>query len=370
MKKSEPIPMPKSRLSPWMQRVLVGLFVFFLLFPMVDFLFDIDPTPPMHENRPLTVFPGWDKMLLMPARTSQFLDDHAGWRNSIMLGRQRVMHELGRRASSPAVLWGKDGWLFYRENGLMNDHRGRIRLSLAELEQAARVLEGRRRVAEAAGASFLFVMVGDKHTIYPEFLPLGMEQSRGRTRADQLMDYLREKTTVPVLDLRPVFREQKGLGQLYMREDTHWTALGIWLSLGEVFRSFPEPWKDVPFPVWENIRLRDEERIGDLSMLLGIGSFVKETVGGMELEKSVLPPLVDRPRVVIYGDSFSKQWIPLAERLLTNVRFIDNPGFGPADWESFQPDVVVFEMVERFVDRLGKTYDVPGESGEPRMDAD
>ncbi|WP_324751888.1 alginate O-acetyltransferase AlgX-related protein [Roseovarius sp. Pro17] len=74
------------------------------------------------------------------------------------------------------------------------------------------------------GAVLATVIAPNKHSVYPEMLPVGATAAP-RTVTDDLLDAA-ATLEVPVLDLRPEMQRLKSTRQAYLMTDTHWTRAG------------------------------------------------------------------------------------------------------------------------------------------------
>ena len=80
----------------------------------------------------------------------------------------------------------------------------------------------------------LVVIVPNKSTIYPEFLPSRIRKLSTATRLDQLVEHVRRSTGVPILDLRNTLIDAKKSGPLYRKTDTHWNQLGALVAYQKI----------------------------------------------------------------------------------------------------------------------------------------
>jgi len=86
----------------------------------------------------------------------------------------------------------------------------------------------------AAGRRYVFILIPNKETVYPERLPDSIRPS-GPTRMDQFFAWMRARSTVDVLDLRPAFHAARAadtgpMDPLYTPHGTHWTSRGVYTA--------------------------------------------------------------------------------------------------------------------------------------------
>ena len=71
------------------------------------------------------------------------------------------------------------------------------------------------------------------------------------TRTDALVRYLRDHSTVPVLDLRPALREARTRERIYHRTDTHWNDRGAFVAYDAIIRALGVAGPPVPRAAFE-----------------------------------------------------------------------------------------------------------------------
>ena len=147
----EPSTTPTDRVRPVAEWVLIAGFLVAIGLPMADGAFGLDPSPTGVENAPALGFPRLPRTFLDRRDVSRaFVEarDYArngfGCRVGLMRLHNLVQYRWLGRTGSPAVVLGRDGWLFYADQGNLDDYRSTRRFSREELEQWARVLVARR----------------------------------------------------------------------------------------------------------------------------------------------------------------------------------------------------------------------------------
>jgi len=209
-----------------------------LLAPLLSLLLHLPEAQNLFEKRALADAPKW-----RPWHIAAWTFEAEAWLNDHFPQRARVVQwnsfvrQRYLEGSSTSVIVGRDGWLYFAGSGTADDILGRTPLNAAELEQWANVLAGRRAWLRQRGIGYLFVVVPNKSTIYPEHLPMILRWGRRPGRLDQLVAYLRSQTEVPVVDLRPVLTAAKEDRLLYWPWDSHWNGYGLLAGSDEVVRA-------------------------------------------------------------------------------------------------------------------------------------
>ena len=197
------------------------------------------PAPELRSAAPRAPFPrSWETATTFPERFEAHFDDTFGLRDRLL--RLNSLEKYFGLALSPTRmgLVGEDGWIYYAGDESMRIFRGELPFTEAELLAWQRELEGRAHMHTAGGRRYLFVLVPNKETIYPERLPDACRPI-GPTRMDQFFTWMHEHSDVDVLDLRPRFLEEKRqdsgpMDALYSPHGTHWTGRGVYVAYATV----------------------------------------------------------------------------------------------------------------------------------------
>lgn len=314
----------------------------------------------------------------LPRQIDSWFNDHFGFRAK--LARANDTLEYAFLGSSQRVIVGTDGWLFLKR-GLRNDVNlmpvvrdlcGDAPLPQAQLDAWVNALQTNAKTLEARGATYVLVVVPNKHTLYHDYLPSSVACKPGRTRLDQLAARLNALDNFPWIDLRDAFADIDDV-LLFHKTDTHWNANGAMAAYDILAR-----WMSgkVAFA-----KLETETRVrridtpiggGDLAHMAGLDGTVSETMHGFKVENPLAKPLRNpypqltadpgrQPQAfrlphdrfdnaVVFHDSFVSRRLKhlLAETFsVTRFAWAGNPAL-PLD--IVQPDhagIVIHEMVER-----------------------
>ena len=362
--------------SRWHARALVACFFLCLGVPLLDFFFHIDPTSLPSENRLLAPLPprpdGVGGLKQSFAGWDAYFTDHFGGRKALVMWHKKLKWSLyHEKKLHEDVLVGNDGWLFFSGAQMVEHARGALQFSPPELENWRKLLQRRRDWLAARGIKYLFVVAPDKQSIYPEFLPAWLQPlvKDSHTKLDQLIGYLRDHSTVEILDLRPELRAAKKLGPLYQMTDSHWNEVGAFVACEAVVRALAAK----QLPGLEPLSLEAFHRSnqvapgGDLMRYLGVS--LTESNAFSLTPKPELPALEifipagehtqDRSyaknpqghgRAIIYHDSFGRYWVPFLGYQFSEANFYWKRYFDPVEIERQKPVVVINEMVERGFD--------------------
>lgn len=303
-------------------------------------------------------------------RAEKHLDDSFGFRSQLVTAHSLVHRALGV-SGSPKYILGKRGWYYHREiEDVLDQARGISHFSPPELERWIATMEARQRGLAAQGIDFLVVIAPNKHAIYPEYLPDWATQV-GVTRYEQLRARLAD-SALQVLDAHEILRRAKASEPVYFRTDGHWNDLGAFLVYREILA-----WIQARHPEVEGLERSDFElrwvdrSVGTISRGLNLLGFETEPVPELALlepskvvRKSISGPgppwgggkifvsETDRPElpdVLFIRDSYSEPLANFLQESMNRTLRIHHRG-GRFDWSDIarhQPDIVIYEMVER-----------------------
>ena len=387
-----PPPTPRTgaaewRLHPLWERLVVVCFLAALAVPGLATLAGVDAGVTRDENRDLAASPdltmSWPAVSAFPAVFTTWFQDHFAFRGRLVQW-QAAFRLLALRVSpSPTVMRGKDGWLFYADDGALDDYLNAAPLSDADLSRWTTTLQHTQDWLEARGIAYLFVVAPDKHAIYPEFLPDGLHRRPGPSRADQLVAHLRAHSTVPVLDLRPALLDAKRDARIYHRTDSHWNDLGAFVAsqqiLGRLHALTGGRLPALAPPSASAFDRRDARAPGkDLARMLGLERWLSEDdprLRARDAHARVVDaptqhpdgddPGYDRgrfatavarpdlPRAVVYRDSFGSALVPFLSEHFSRALYLWEYDVDPRTVEQERPQVVIHEWASRrFTTRL------------------
>jgi hypothetical protein len=347
----------------WRSSVLAVAFLCALWIPLIGMLLGAGTFGAGDENRTLSGPPelgrNGKKWFAVADAFTAYFHDHFGFRGSLITAQALFKVRVLGVSSSPAVVLGKDGWLFYAGDKSIDNHQGVLPFRGDELEHWVRLFNKRENWLARRGIHMLVAIPPDKLSVYPEFLPSSIRKVSEQTRLNVFMAAMRNASHSPVLDLRPVIlRAKLERSHLYHPSDTHWTATGAYAGYLAILRDIANTYPDmqpIPFPDPPEPKLR----AGDLAKMLGLGRVwrdvpddppwpadltVTETADG---ELVVQHAGVTDRRLMLFGDSFSAPLIPYLAHHFSQTLVLRTNELKPAAIVARHPDLVLFEMAER-----------------------
>jgi hypothetical protein len=376
--------MPKNqRLKAIEDWVLIGFFLVALSAPVVKMKLRPESAQARTENRTLAPLPELSLRMTtlrqLPEKFGLYFNDHFGFRLTLIRWQAIAEVKWLRVSSSPTVILGKDGWLFFdssNEEGLRS-YRSEKPFTEEQLAGWGQELTARRDWLAQRGIRYLFVVAPDKQSIYPEYLPENLIRTPQSSRMDQLIAYVKERSNFAILDLRPTLLEQKGARPLYYKTDTHWNSVGGFVAYSAILRELAKSFSEMqPLKESASLEPKGTSHDGDLSRMLGMGGLLSEemteftlrsqgytlnsdSTGGFELFTSENKRR-DLPKLIMFCDSFGNAIMPFLAQHFSRGVFAFKPQFDPIRVEVEHPNVVIEEIAERhlFDNPIPKRVDV------------
>ena len=311
---------------------LAALAVPLLLTPFVDGFSALEQRAAKPFPR---VAPSLALLTAFPRDFEAWQKDHFPGRSQLVRWQSALKLRCGISSSDNVVL-GLEEFLHYRPE--LEAHRPGSEFSPAELEAWRQRLEKVQAQLAAQGTRMLFLAAPDKSSIYPETLT-GVRWLGRVSRLDQLLAYLKERSSVPALDLRPRLRALKPGGLVYMRTDTHWNMRAAWAAAdaiaevtGQRLPAFEISWATGPG--------------GDLAGMLSLPDLLPETRPTLN---PVGAPAPSAATAFLLHDSFGNYLKEPLRLLFAEVRSENTRTATPGALEAMKPTWFIFELVEREV---------------------
>ena len=281
---------------------------------------------------------------------------------------------------------GMDGWLFLQGGsnkvGTLYDRNSRL-LPDSKLGRWKRLIEYRAHKLEALGIQYVHVNVPEKQTIYdnkfrdPPIVDWRLSPAR------RLGEMMRDSTHSDVwLDLTEPLRAARDEDDLYLKTDTHWSAAGCFRAYKAICRRLgivPEAdllntrtcldtgaYLDIGSklepPVAEAFKIYDFIRNARRTQADAIARYLDTMpdkpvmhVGSQVAFRNDSPSAASK-RVMIFGDSYASQrGNALTGMLAETVREVEFIWSSNLDWAHIsrvRPDILIYELAERFMTRL------------------
>ena len=314
-------------------------------------------------------------------QVERYYNDAFGFRNSLIGWNNWLRLVIFNESAVPATRVGREGWLFYAGEWVLEDYENVMPLKSEEMDAIMRGIEKRRSWLAARGIDLVIVAVPEKHTIYGEYLPPGIRKLGSESRLDQLARELKDHPEITFIDSRDTLLKAKPVGRLYHRTDSHWNDLGAYFAHRLLMERLVQRFPAVSVHGLEDYTVTTTVGGGgDLAGLLSLRDVIHEE--RIALVPKFTPRTVDTvrpypdpvdptlypgrdmvvketrdpalPKALVFRDSFSAALIPFLAESFQSAVFVWTFDWLPELVEQEKPDVVVIECVERYLTGLSR----------------
>jgi len=383
--------MKTGRLTFIFETAIVLLFLSMIFAPPIKTFFSPHEGHSETEKREFAPFPGipndLPSILAFPSQFEAYYNDHFGFRDFFIYRYQREMRQWFSKTGSKLALQGRDNWVFFTGDDLLEDYRGLVPLSDRELSDWVDEQNRKEEWLRQQGIRYVLFVVPNKQSIYPEYLPEYIQASKGTTRFEQVLNYLGGKLPAYMLDLHTVLRASKDNKpyQIYYKIDTHWNMLGAYIGFQHVFdrisQWYPDETFTTEFSFYETLQeteesdlgvmLMMEDRTSEKSLHLKTESACAQDLP-LNLQLSRIPPEEQKIpfmkgcpranlRAVVFRDSFFIALEPFFSENFEQVVYVwkqyDQDNMEELI-EAIHPDIVIEERVERLFYLMESIYHI------------
>lgn len=260
----------------------------------------------------------------------------------------------GTYIESTQVMAGKDGWLFYKselDGHPLWDFMGINHFTEDELAAIAANLVQTRDYYAERGIDFFVTCIPNKEIIYEEYMPDTTVRVDTVSRAEQLSTYIKENTDLIYAFPKEALLDAKKQGLVYYKTDTHWNQVGAFVGVQEIFK---EAYGNSDSLDKVSFDFTPESYPGDLAYIAGISDkYPMNDVYSFDTDSADKALYHDQVAVVV-GDSFGGFLSTVSKGYYKEVYWIKTDAFTMEELESYAPDVVIWEAVERYCDVFAK----------------
>lgn len=275
------------------------------------------------------------------------------------------------------VTFGKNGWLFldYDANNVMAQHRGDFPLTPDKLERWSKTWDQRW---EVFGGHVYFLLSPDPQAIYPENLPFTQAETRP---VQQLLATLNsrpigEQVVYPAAEL--IAEKARSYLPIYTETDTHWTSYGAFIAYQALMKKITVKHPNIRILSEKDLEFTIQERVGDLgnkTLPMQSSRFVKCRVrirqsretfnngiqvrGSFQINQNSDHSLAS---CVVFGTSYSYPMIAMLRESFSTLVFCHRAAVEMDIVNKVKPDIVLFEMAERFINGVPMDASAPKHS--------
>ena len=334
-----------------------------------------------YENRELASKPEFttENYLNFSSEYTDYVNDHLQFRNYLISLNADIDCFVFKKSSNNDVIVGNDNWLFYSsvsDGDPLACYQGTDLLTEEELEAIAQNCLKQRDFLAEQGKEFVIFIAPNKERIYPEYMPKHYGEPAENYSALQIYNYLIENTDIRVvypyedlINAKKLLREN-----IYYKADTHWNSIGAYIG---TYALMEELGVYMPSIYSNDLRINvlGSAEWMDLANMLNLRHYMlfadsEYSVEGynphdcIELEydfrgvyryRSVNS---DKRRLYVIRDSFGAAMAPYLGSQFDNSYMRYFRTYTYEDYISFDPDIVVFETVERYASERLLTFSI------------
>lgn len=314
---------------------------------------------PFHEN-----FPG---------EFNLFVDDRVALRGDAFKLYSRVKpYMLDKFNLKGQGLFGLENWLFYNsEDDTVGNFQGVNGYTDSGLLFLKKTVDEVYDFCRENNIGFVFILAPNKSSVYPEYYPDFIKRLDTVSSYERINGYLLKHSSAPVTDVFGAIMPNKGQYSLYYKEDTHWNTVGAyfaWQKAADLLKRQIPGFRPVEFESVSRCDAKSPYR--DLIDFTGgtlydypptnefcVNNPVKlETIQALDREKNIMGHIrtsnEDGLKIMIFHDSFMvlmQNFIYESASEVKNIWFYrTSPLAYKQDILEFKPDIIVWEMLERY----------------------
>lgn len=352
-------------------RLLIIVFIAIIILPQIIFWFINKETIEVSttENRKLNSKPKleFETITSYPKNFDNYYNDHLPFRNELRKIWTNLNYELFKTTVDNRVLIGKDGWLFYRGDQTIEQTRGIIGYTNKEKEDILSKLQSNVDRLKEKGIETYVLVLPNKENIYREKLPNSISIEKDKTKAEELIDYIKENSDINIVYPKEELLEAKEKYQVYKKYDTHWNKVGA--LIGTIcLQTTIDPKFSYSL---NNIKIEEieEKDNNDLANFASLNEKLFENVRRVtnfkneieytKLEESEFEEYISNSKndktILIIGDSFRRNMVEYLSKLYRRVVIVHRDKYDKKLIEEIKPNIVVIEAVERYSESISKS---------------
>lgn len=318
-----------------------------------------------------------DNLTSFTQEVQSYYSENLPFRDQLLTMEGLIDYYVLHSTDTTSVLVGQDGWLFYRGNQAngedpVADYKGTNLFTEKELSQIWMQMASAKNLCEVMDAQFAVMVVPSKARVYSDKMPESYGDP-GDGRIAQVTEYLRQQgiTVVNPTGALLRYRAEHPEEQLYRKYDTHWNRVGAYLAAQELdsalgVSSLPD--------LSEIGRAAAPAQNYDLARLMHLGQILTKDGADGEQEPAGYADTdeiscemsadtteyrytdsssgADARSILIIGDSFAPIMTDYVASDFQKVTMEYYYVYTPDMLETYRPDVVVYEVNERYLMNL------------------
>ena len=365
--------MPKQKIG---HRIMLAVFIVVICFPWLSWFFlekYVDLSN--YENREMAQQP---RLTIANYGTfseeySTYFNDCIPFRNNLIALNSAIDYFVFNKSNNDYVIKGEDNWLYYTradDGDSINCYMGKNFLSQEELEGIARNCIAQRDFLAKKNVEFIVFIAPNKERIYYENMPPRYGKPAETYKALQIVEYLQSNTDIRVIyPYEELMSAKECLDyNIWYKTDTHWNLIGGYVGASALMSEL-----GIKMPKIDSNQITISEgdnTSGDLAGMLGLTKqllfadyeyIVKgyDTHSMQNLEWDFNNVIsyhaikADPRKIYVLRDSFASNMSEYIGSQFSDSYMRYKYSYSYDDFVSQNPDIFVYETVERYARELG-----------------
>tara|TARA_R110001592_G_scaffold220353_7_gene475035 strand:- start:674 stop:1816 length:1143 start_codon:yes stop_codon:yes gene_type:complete len=370
--------------NKWNQYLMIIIFLFILLSPTIQMI-----TPfvsygrlvkDFNEKRELTKLPDFEieKIEELPNQLNNYINDNFEFRKWLIAWNNYIKVKFFKVSPVSNVTLGVGDWIFLTYKGVIENIEGKALFSNDELEKIKEGLEAKKEFLSQNGSSYYIAIAPNKSSIYPEYLPYSIDVV-DKSRTDQLINYIRQNSSIKIIDMRFELKKDKINNQLYYKTDSHWNHNGGFIGYEVIMNELKKDYPQLNVYSKNDFIITSDtlDKGGDVSQMLALRNEYKKidyiytpkeiipktnvnwhrnykSSKGVEIFTTVTERVdTNLPRLINFHDSFTGYLTDFIPLHFSKSILIWSHEFKKEIIKQEKPDIVLHTIVERDIHLLG-----------------
>jgi hypothetical protein len=259
----------------------------------------------------------------------------------------------GTYIESTQTLQGKNGMFFYKtelDGHPIWDYMGINHFTDEELQAIADNLTNTKQYLNDRGVEFYAMLMPNKEIIYEENMPDTIARVNKVSRGEQLSEYINANTDVDFVYPKDELLAAKDETLIWYNTDSHCNQKGSFVALQTLFNKIYGT--SIRSLDSVSFRIDSDDYAGDLVNLAGIADKYKVDTYYVFERESADPQQYHDQSLLFVGDSFGGFLSYVAGGYYKDVTWIYPDDFKFSMYEEYEPDVVIWESIERYCEKF------------------
>ena len=347
---------------------IIIIFITFLILPSILFWFVNDKMDNTnYENRDLYEKPDlkFNDITNFPKNFENYFNDNLAFKNEIRKIRSKLMLNLFNISSDERVIVGKEKWFFYTGDSTITDLQKTKKYTKKQKKKIKDSLLSTQEKLSEKNIDFYILILPNKETVYNDKLKNIINISNNKkSKIDDLIDYLNKNSDLKIVYPKDDLVKNRKNYETYYKYDTHWNDYGSYFGVMQLMK--------VIDPSFEIPKVEVKKKIvssGDLA-IMNLMSNVKNKepktskfydeieykCDELETYKTCDSDNAIYDKTLLFvGDSFRIATAQYFSKIYKKSIIIHKNNYNEDFIKQYNPDIVVYEAVERLSDTLMNT---------------